>query len=135
MTARTLAAATLAAAVAGCGPPAAEERPTHFDLAPTRACLRTGDDVRVTTQGLDFVATTALGGGLRVTFPNNFVVLAFGETAQEAVRIERAYIRFAGEDIPVEDVVRRDQNVVMVWNAPPSAEDDARIRDCLSAAD
>lgn len=126
--------AAVALVAAGCGQKPGE-RPDHFDLAPTRACLQQQEGVRVTTQGLDFVASTALGGGMRVTLADNFVVMAFGETDEEAVRIEQAYRRFAGKRIPIDDVLKRDQNVVMVWNAPPSAEDEGRVSGCLSAAD
>jgi hypothetical protein len=125
----------LAALVAGCGGTPPGQRPSHFDLGPSRACLQEQPNVKVSTTDLDFVASTALGGGMRVTLPDNFVVLAFGEDTAEADRIEQAYRNFAGEDIPIDDVLRRDQNVVMVWNAPPSAEDEGLVLGCLRAAE
>ena len=122
----SLAAALAAAAVvAGCG---GAER---YALGPSHACLEQGGS-RVSTKGLDFVASTALGGAMRVRLASdNFVDVSFGEDATEAERIETAYRRFAGRSIPIDDVLMRTKNVVMVWNAPPSAEERDTLLGCL----
>ena len=124
-----LAAAPLAA---GCGGSGAGAEPDHYVLGPSRACLQT-DGLRVTTTGLDFVASTALGGAMRVRLAtDNFVDVSFGEDADEAARIEAAYRRFAGKSIPIDDVLERTKNIVLVWNAPPAPEERDAIVGCLS---
>jgi|SRR5215211_1360723 len=128
------AALVLGALLAGCGGSGGEE-PSSYALAPTRACLRGEDGVTVSTKNVDFVASTALGGAMRVKVsPLNFVVMAFGNDELEAERIERAYRAFAGKRIPIDDVLERRKNLVLVWNAPPTGEDDAALTNCLKGA-
>jgi hypothetical protein len=131
----TLAAALAVVAIvaAGCGGGGTDE-PDRYAVQPTRACLQNAA-AEVSTTNLDFVASTALGGALRVRLPTNFVVVAFGEDPDEAERIERAYRRFAGETIAIDDVLERTKNVVFVWNAPPSPEERAAVVGCLGAAE
>ncbi|MEX1358131.1 MAG: hypothetical protein WD981_05860 [Gaiellaceae bacterium] len=128
----SLAAALAAAAVAaGCGGAGQTAEPERYELGPSQACLQEGG-VRVRTTGLDFVASTALGGAMRVQLEtDNFVDVSFGEDAGEAERIELAYRRFAGRSIPIDDVLLRTKNVVMVWNAPPTAEERDTLFGCL----
>ena len=124
----------LVSLVAGCGGAGSEE-PSSYALAPTRQCLSGEDGVTVETQPVDFVASTALGGALRVKVsPQNFAVLAFGNDEAEAERIERAYRDFAGKRIPIDDVLERRKNLVLVWNAPPTGEDESAISGCLKGA-
>ena len=126
--ASALAIAALAAACGGS--PGAE--PSRYLLTPTRECLLSQDGVRVDTKNVDFVATTALGGAMRVRLPTrNFVVMAFGNDEAEAERIEDAYREFAGRSIPIDDVLQRRKNLVLVWNAPPTGDDDAAVSGCL----
>jgi hypothetical protein len=124
--------AVVAIAVAGCGGGGTDE-PDRYAVQPTRTCLQNAA-AEVSTTNLDFVASTALGGALRVRLPTNFVVVAFGEDSEEAERIERAYRRFAGETIAIDDVLERTKNVVFVWNAPPSPEERNAVVGCLGAA-
>jgi hypothetical protein len=128
----TLAAALAAAGMAaGCGGAGPNAEPERYELGPSHACLEQGG-VRVSTRGLDFVASTALGGAMRVRLAtDNFVDVSFGEDAGEAERIETAYRRFAGRSIPVDDVILRTKNVVMVWNAPPSPAERDTLFGCL----
>ena len=126
-------AAALAAAVAlagGCGTSGPAE-PERYAFAPTRACLEELEGAEVSTDDLDFVATTAFGGAMRVRLATNFVVLAFGDDEAEGERIELAYRQFAGSTIPVDDVLQRTKNVVLVWNAPPSPEERDPVLGCL----
>ena len=128
------AALALVVLVAGCGGSSGDE-PSSYALAPTKACLLTEDGVKVNTKDVDFVATTALGGAMRVKVSRqNFVVMAFGENEAEAARIEEAYRDFAGKRIPIDDVLQRRKNLVLVWNAPPTGEDDGAISGCLKGA-
>jgi hypothetical protein len=128
------AALLLSAFLAGCGGSGGDE-PSSYALAPTRACLQSEDGVTVNTKDVDFVATTALGGAMRVKVsPQNFVVMAFGDDEAEAERIEEAYRDFAGKRIPIDDVLERRKNLVLVWNAPPTGEDEAALSNCLKGA-
>jgi thiol-disulfide isomerase/thioredoxin len=122
------------ALAAGCGGSGSEE-PSSYALAPTRACLQSENGVEVNTRDVDFVASTALGGAMRVKVsPVNFVVMAFGDDEAEAQRIEQAYREFAGQRIPIDDVLERRKNLVLVWNAPPTGEDEGAIANCLKGA-
>lgn len=125
----------LASLVAGCGGSGSEE-PSSYALTPTKQCLSgEGGAVTVDTRHVDFVASTALGGAMRVKVsPQNFVVMAFGDDEAEAERIERAYRDFAGKRIPIDDVLERRKNLVLVWNAPPTGEEDGAISSCLRGA-
>ena len=117
--------------LAGCG---GDAPPDSYALEPTRTCLRDAE-VPVTSDGLDFVATTALGGAMRVRLsPTNFVVMAFGENEAEAQRIEQAYRDFAGRSIPINDVLERRKNLVLVWNAPPTGDEENAVASCLQGA-
>jgi hypothetical protein len=130
---RSALAALLAfgALVAGCGGSLGNE-PDRYLLPPTKQCLRGEGGVKIEMRNVDFVATTALGGAMRVRLPTkNFVVMAFGNDEAEAQRIEDAYREFAGRSIPIDDVLQRRKNLVLVWNAPPTGDEDAALSGCL----
>ena|SRR5215217_6503233 len=121
------------ALISGCG--GSGDEPSSYSLAPTKQCLRGEDGVKVDTHNVDFVATTALGGAMRVRLsPTNFVVMAFGENEAEAQRIEQAYRDFAGRSIPINDVLERRKNLVLVWNAPPTGDEENAVASCLQGA-
>jgi hypothetical protein len=103
--------------LAGCGGDAAPER---YALEPTRGCL-SDEHVRVSGNGLDFVASTALGR----------VVIAFAESPAEAVRIVDAYKQFAGKRIPLRDLLFQEKNTVLLWQEPPTPQQAKTVRDCL----
>jgi len=128
---RPLAGLVVAAALlaAGCG---GEPEPTLYQLEPTRACLD-GAGLDVTTENLDFVASTATGGALRAEIGANEVTVSFGATEEEAERTARAYRNFAGPRIPIDHVLFREHNAVLVWGAPPSDEERTRVHSCLAA--
>jgi hypothetical protein len=112
--------------LAGCG----GDTPDRYALGPTRDCLERAR-VTVTTQGLDFVASTALGGALIARPAENRVVIAFGDSPADAARIVRAYRTFAGERIPLGDLLFQERNTVLLWEEPPTEPQARRIRDCL----
>ena len=118
-------------ALAGCG---GEEPPTKYSLAPTLACLKR-EKARVSTTNVDFVASTAFGGAVNVRFPRrvNEVTLSFGESEQDAARIEKAYRRFAPKRVQIADVVRRELNVVFLWGVVPTDAQEQTVRGCLRA--
>ena len=124
----------LGALVAGCGG-SGDDEPKAYVLAPTKRCLLAEDSVKVDAKNVDFVATTALGGAMRVRVSaTNFAVLAFGDSEAEAQRIEEAYREFAGRSIPIDDVLVRKKNLVLVWNAPPTAEETNALFGCLKGS-
>ena len=100
-----------------------------YSLDKTKACL-TKDGVRLGGP-LDFVATTATGGATQAHFDSNFVTLVFGDTVAKADNINQAYHRFRSKNVGIEDVLRQDQNAVMLWHSHPSDADLARVTACL----
>ena len=79
----------------------------------------------------DFVATTSTGGTFKAHLGPNFVTLVFGQTLADAGNINEVYHRFRSKNVGIEDVLRQDQNVVMLWHAHPSDADLARVTACL----
>ena len=100
-----------------------------YSLEKTKACLAK-DGVRLGGP-LDFVATTATGGATQAHFDSNFVTLVFGDTVAKADNINQAYHRFRSKNVGIEDVLRQDQNAVMLWHSHPSDPDLARVTACL----
>lgn len=106
-----------------------------FSLEPTKSCLEEVDGARTGTRAQDlsdFVAESAVNGAVRVWLPSNQVVISFGESPQDAERTQRAYLRFAGGTIPVQDLLRADQNAVLLWKDKPSEQDQKTVDGCLS---
>jgi hypothetical protein len=106
-----------------------------FSLKPTKSCLGEVDGVRTSTsvKGInDFIAEAAIDGAVRVWLPANQVVISFGESPQDAERTQRAYLRFAGGTIPIQDLLQRNQNTVLLWKDKPSPEDERTVDRCLS---
>jgi hypothetical protein len=106
----------------------------RYSLQPTMSCLDARDRIRVTSDDgeiKDFIASSAPGGAMKVKFPRNVTVVSFGVTTQDAERTYRAYLRFAGGTIPVQDLLFREENVVLLWETPPSERDRLAVRDCL----
>jgi hypothetical protein len=101
-----------------------------YELEPTRSCLE-DSELRPTERKVDFVASTALGGAMRVRIAHNDLSLAFGESEREAERIEQAYKRFAPQRFPIQDVLRRDRNVVMLWGVSPTIDELDAVNRCL----
>ncbi len=124
-----LVAALAALAAAGCG---REAEPRVYELPPTKACLEAAD-LPVSTRDVDFVASTALGGALNARFPRprNEVTISFGESEADAARTERAYRNFAPKRLRIDDVLRRDSNVVMLWAVGPTEKQSKTVSDCL----
>jgi hypothetical protein len=95
----------------------------------TRACL-ISHHVRLGGP-LDFVATTATGGAFKAHFADNDVTVVFGETVADADNINQAYHRFHSKNVGIEDVLRQQANVVMLWHQHPSDADLSRLTPCL----
>jgi hypothetical protein len=119
----------LMAVGAGCG----REQPVVFDEPASRQCVR-ANGLEPTTKGLDFVAESALGGAFRTKVGDKKVVVVFGLTDEDAERTELAYRNFAPKGYAVQDVLRRERNVVMLWSLPPTVTQHEKIHGCLREA-
>ena len=120
-----LLAAILAALAAGCGGSSSH----IYSLGKTKACLQT-KPVRLGGP-LDFVASTATGGAVKIHTTDNFLTLVFGKTVDDANNIADAYRRFAARNVGINDVLVQDQNAVMLWHKHWSQPDLDLITGCL----
>jgi hypothetical protein len=117
--------AVFAAFVAGCG-----GSPSHlYSLQKATTCLKK-QPVRLGGP-LDFVASTATGGAVKVHTSDNFLTLVFGASIADADNIAAAYRRFAAKNVGVDDVLHQDQNAVMLWHDHWSQTDNNIIEGCL----
>jgi hypothetical protein len=121
-----LSSLVLAILLGGCGGSGGSRL---FTLQKTRNCLTAKHIALGGT--LDFVATTSTGGALRAHLPPNFVTIAFGATTADADNIDQAYRSFRSRNVGINDVLREDQNAVLLWHAHPSDADVATITSCL----
>ena len=117
--------AVLALLAAACG----KQEGELYSVGKTRECL-TDEGVDLGGE-LDFVATTATGGALKANFGGNFVTVVFGETVDDANAINQAYHRFRSENVGIEDVLRQQENAVMLWHAHPSDTEVSQLTGCL----
>jgi phage terminase large subunit-like protein len=117
-----LAVATLAASCGG-------KDATLYSRDKTQACLA-AQGVRL-GGALDFVATTATGGAFKADLADNSVTVVFGATTADADNINQAYHRFHSQNVGIDDVLRQQGNVVMLWHQHPSDADINRIASCL----
>jgi hypothetical protein len=115
----------LTALAAGCGKSTAH----NYTLAKTKACLAS-KSVRLGGP-LDFVASTATGGAVKVHTSDNFLTLVFGATVSDADNIAAAYRRFAARNVGVNDVLQQDQNAVQLWHQHPTQDDLDLVTGCL----
>jgi hypothetical protein len=119
--------AVMVVLLAGCGKPSSS---TSYSLRKTTRCLE-AHHVRLGGQ-LDFVATTATGGATKAHLADgNFVTIVFGATLDDANNIAQAYQRFHGKNVGVADILRQDQNAVMLWHEHPSDTDLGSVTGCL----
>jgi hypothetical protein len=119
----------LAISAAGCG---GSRGPSDYTLAATKQCIETKLGIhRFTRPTDDFVASTASGGALRVRLADDAVTILFGESPNEASNLADAYRRFHAKNVGIEDILRTDNNAVMLWQLHPSSDDENNIHDCL----
>jgi hypothetical protein len=109
---------------AGCG------GSKSYDAAKTRACL-TGKPGITISNDTDFIASTAPAGAFTVRLGGNQVTLSFGNNRDEAERLVRGYQRSAGKNIGLADVLRPQNNVVILWEKHPSEAAEETIQECL----
>ena len=115
----------------GCG---GSGQPELYALGPTQECLAEAD-LRVTPRApaSDVIASTASGGALRVRFADIRVTLTFGASEAEAERTAQAYRQFAPRRFPIDDVLRRDRNVVELWEFAPGIDHLETLNRCLQS--
>jgi len=98
----------------------------------TSACLvKKGVKVGPVTNAQDFVANSATGGAFRAHLADNFVTVSFGLTLKDAANLEAAYEQFHAQKVGLADVLRPQNNAVMLWHAHPSDADIATVTGCL----
>jgi hypothetical protein len=116
----------LALAAGGCG------GETAYAPDETRACLASRG-VQIGGK-LDFVASTATGGAFLARMAGNSVKVVFGETEEDARQIELAYQHFAFQNVKegLADVLRREANVVMLWQRHPEDTQLSLVVGCLT---
>ena len=124
-----LAAALLA--LSGCSRGGEVNSP--YQLEPTRTCLVEADLRVGAVPQSDFVASTSSGGSLRVRFADIRLTLTFGQDEAEAARTEQAYRMFAPRRLPIDDVLRRDRNVVELWEFAPTIDHLDTLNRCLKS--
>src|SRR6187200_2772442 len=111
---RVVVLVAVALLVAGCG----NSEPSVYMAEPTAKCLR-GNGFRVTTDPtkVGVIAAAAPNGGLRAFEPGNALTIAFGESSDDAVGIQRAFRRFAPKSLRpnIDDVMRVQKNAVLLW--------------------
>jgi hypothetical protein len=106
------------------------QSPKLAKLEPTRACLRAAG-VRTDQNLGDFVAETSTGGAFRAHLGKNFVTIVFSDSVELADGINDAYHTFRHKNVGIEDVLRQQGNVVMLWHEHPSDSDQSKITSCL----
>ena len=122
--------AALVLFLAACGRSAA----TIYTREATSACLeKAGFTPKPVDSSTDFVANSATGGAFTVDLTDNRVTISFGETLTDADNIDDAYHRFRAKNVGIDDVLRRDQNAIMLWHVHPQDNDLATITNCLSS--
>ena len=80
-------------------------------------CLQSEGSL-VSTDGLDFVAQTALGGAIKATVQDNVVTVSDGGTPRGGLAIAEGYHRLA-KDLPLAQLLRRRGRFALLWQHPP----------------
>jgi len=121
--------AALALTAAACG---GGKSTTIYTKPATSACLtKAGLKVLPVSNASDFVANSATGGALRVKPHGNEVTVSFGLTLEDANNIDQAYERFHAANVGLPDVLKTQNNAVMLWHVHPSDADIALVTGCL----
>jgi hypothetical protein len=105
-----------------------------YTLAATKACLAKAHGVSVRkAPASDFVANSATGGAFTAVLNDNRATVSFGQTVNDADNIDEAYRRFHAHNVGINDVLRSQQNAVMLWHVHPTDADISAITDCLKS--
>ncbi len=123
-------AAAAVLVVAGCG--GGSEK--AYSAEATEACLeRAGLTIIPVDGSTDVVASSALGGSVSARLSLNKVTIAFGRSAAEGTVIEKAYATYGSQDIPIDQVLERRRNAVLLWAGVPTLQDGKVVRECLKS--
>ena len=82
------------------------------------ACLQ-GEGSLVSTDGLDFVAQTALGGAIKATVQDNVVTVSDGGAPRGARAIDHGY-HLLSRDLPLAQLLFQRGRFVLLWQRPPT---------------
>ena len=132
---RGVAAAAAAAAVAllaaGCGGGGGGAK-AAYSADGTKACLeKAGVSIVAVDESSDLVAASALGGAVAAQLAQNRVTIAFGRDDAEGQVIEKAYTQYGSNDVPIDQVLQRKRNAVLLWAGAPTVQDADAVRSCL----
>ena len=132
---RTLLLALVAAlALAGCGPPKART-PGIYSLRATTKCLtKAGLKVVANPPDLDFVTATAPNGAIRSTYDQKRFTIAFGNTRDDSVLLQKGYKRSqttAHGRKRLNSLLDLEGNAVVLWQTEPTAPEKDFVRACL----
>ena len=114
--------------VAGCG--GGSKKATVYALGPTKDCAR-GIGHILPRKADDFVASTASGGAFRLKLSDNEATVLFGANPEDALGLANGYRRFHAKNVGIEDILRTQSNVVVLWKVHPSDTDAAMLTHCL----
>ena len=116
--------------LAGCGGSTA----TVYTASATQSCLeQAGLEIVPVDKATDIVADNALGGSLAAKVGPNHVTISFGRSEGEAGVIERAYAKYGSRDVPIDQVLQRKGNAVLLWAGAPTPQAAAAVRGCLQS--
>ena len=114
--------------LAGCGGSSAKV----YTVAKTRGCLeQAGIAIVAVDQTTDVVAESALGGSLGARIGQNRVTIAFGRSDAEGSVLAGAYKKYGSRDVPIDQVLQRKGNAVLLWAGAPSPRDADAVSSCL----
>ncbi|MFL5953540.1 MAG: hypothetical protein ACJ76I_05475 [Gaiellaceae bacterium] len=114
------------AVLAGCG-----GSKHAYSLAATERCATKPPLNAKLSRKVDFVASTASQGAVRMHLAHNDVTVLFSQDTEEADNLARAYRHFRASNVGVEDILRLKNNVVMLWRVHPSDSDQQKLGNCL----
>ena len=129
---RTVAGALVAGAaallIAGCGGGGTKA----YSAAATKACLeKAGVRIVAVDEKTDIVAASALAGAVGAKLALNRVTISFGRSDAEGALLQKAYAKYGSKDVPIDQVLERRRNAVLLWAGAPSAQDSDVVRACL----
>ena len=117
------------AALAGCG--GGSKGATVYTKAASDRCFADPQLGIKLSPKVDFVASTASQGAVRLHLAQNDVTVLFGQTADEANNLAEAYRRFHAKNVGINDILFVQNNAVMLWRLHPSDVDRGTVENCL----
>ena len=124
-------AAVAVLVAAGCGGGGSEKA---YGASATRSCLeKAGVEIVPVDESSDLVASSALGGSLGARLAANHVTISFGRDATEGDLLRQAYTRYGSRDVPIDQVLERRRNAVLLWAGAPTRQDADVVRSCLES--